>query len=72
MKILVLTAIGPVAKKLYIVVDKIVAVHADGEGSVVRLVNNDWFYVKESPEFIVNQLCDAGACLYHTYLKEGQ
>ncbi len=69
MQILMLTAIGPTAKKLYIVVDKIVAVHADGDGSVVRLVHSDWLYVKESPEFIIKQLCDASneaPCLFNS------
>ena len=72
MKILVLTETGPESKELYIVMDKIVSVYKDGKGSVVRMVNGDWVYVKESPEFIVKQLCDASdeaPCLFNS--KEG-
>ena len=59
MKILVLTLSGNTNKKVYLIMDKITAYHSDGEGSVVRMLGGDWHYVKESPEFITNQLVDA-------------
>ena len=69
MKILVLTLIGSANKKVYLIIDKIVAYHADGEGSVVRTLG-EWYYVKESPEFITKQLVDADVSPYVVYDSE--
>lgn len=70
MKILVLTLIGSANKKVYLIIDKIVDYHADGEGSVVRMLGGEWHYVKESPEFITNQLVDADTNPYVVYNSE--
>lgn len=72
MKILVLTATGPSAKPIYLMMDKIVTFSPDGDGSVVRMVGGDWFYVKETAEFIAKQICSANVTDYSIYnSKEG-
>jgi hypothetical protein len=52
--------------------DKITAFAPDGDGSVVRMVGGDWFYVKETADFIAKQICDANVTDYSIYnSKEG-
>ena len=57
--------------KVYLIIDKIVAYHKTCVGStVVKTTDGSWFYVKESPEFITNQLVDANANSYVVYNSE--
>ena len=72
MKILVLTSKGKSDKKIHIVIDRITVYYEEdeGEGSVVRLLNGEWYYVKETPEFITNQLVDADVSPYVVYNSE--
>lgn len=72
MKILVLTLTGNANKKVYLIIDKIVDYNADGEGSVVRMLGGEWHYVKESPEFITQQLTSAAINSYIVYNSEEQ
>lgn len=72
MKILVLTTRGSSGHSVYIMLDKIVSFAPDGDGSVVKTVGGDWCYVKETAEFIAEQICSANVTDYSIYnSKEG-
>lgn len=63
MKILVLTLTGSANTKIHLIIDKIVSYQQEKEDTVVRMLNGDWHYVKETAEFITRQLVDANVSL---------
>ena len=63
MKVLVLTLTGSADTKIHLITDKIVSYHQEKEDTVVRMLNGDYHYVKETAEFITRQLVDANMSL---------
>jgi hypothetical protein len=70
MKILILTLAGNTNKKIHIVIDKIATYLSDGEGSVINVLGDGLHYVKESAEFITQQLVSASINSYTVYNSE--
>lgn len=68
MKILVLTSTA--STKLYLIIDKIIAYGEEGEDTVIRMLDGSWHYVKESVDFITQQLVSAAINSYIVYNSE--
>lgn len=68
MKILILTSTADV--KMHFIIDKIVSYNQAGEESIVRMLDGSVHYVKESAEFITQQLVSAAVNSYIIYNSE--
>lgn len=65
MKILILTETADV--KIHLIIDKIVSYNQAGEDTIVRMMDGSVHYVKESAEFITQQLVSATINSYIVY-----
>lgn len=70
MKILVLTAPYSDGAKIQLIVDKIVAYHEEYGHTEVSMLDGHSYYVKESAEFITQQLMSAATDSCIVYNKE--
>lgn len=70
MKILVLTAPYSDGAKIQLIVDKIVAYHEEYGHTEVSMIEGKSYYVKESAEFITQQLVSAATNSCIVYNKE--
>lgn len=70
MKILILT-LDTTGEKIQIIIDKIVYYYKDHTNTLIRTVSGAC-YVKESPEFITQQLTSAAINSYTVYNSEEQ
>ena len=70
MKILVLTAPYSDGAKIQLIVDKIVAYHEEYGHTEVSMLDGHSYYVKESVEFITQQLTNAATNSCIVYNKE--
>lgn len=70
MKILVLTEPYSDGAKIHLIVDKIVAYHEEYGHTAVDLLDGHTYYVKESADFITQQLTSAAINSYIVYNKE--
>lgn len=70
MKILVLTAPYSDGAKIQLIVDKIVAYHEEYGHTEVSMLDGHSYYVKESAEFITQQLTNAATNACIVYNKE--
>lgn len=70
MKILVLTAPYSDEAKIQLIIDKIVAYHEEYGHTEVSMLDGHSYYVKESAEFITQQLMSAATDSCIVYNKE--
>lgn len=72
MKILVLTKPYSDGAKIHLIVDKIVAYHEEYGYTEVSMLDGHTYYVKESADFITQQLTSAatGSCIVYNKEKE--
>ena len=70
MKILVLTSTATRDKKVYVIIDKIVAYYEEHCTTVVRMIDGSYYYVEESAAFITRQLVSANVDSYTVYNSE--
>lgn len=70
MKILVLTAPYSDGAKIQLIVDKIVSYHEEYGHTEVSMLDGHSYYVKESAEFITQQLTNAATNTCIVYNKE--
>lgn len=70
MKILVLTAPYSDGAKIQLIIDKIVAYHEEYGHTEVSMLDGRSYYVKESAEFITQQLTSAATDSCIVYNKE--
>lgn len=70
MKILVLTATCGEGAKIHLIVDKIVGYYEESGHTEVAMLDGNSYYVKESADFITQQLTSAAINSYIVYKEE--